>query len=97
MSLVIENGQYLFKKGSRRLATSDHDVYRVLIELALDRGRWGYFPSAGHELKKFLQEKQTPETIDSLQKELKLYLKKYSPAVQEEARSRFKEIFNIEV
>ena len=96
-SLIIENGEYAYRKNSKRLATSDNKVFQAMIELALEKGKWGYFPGAGHELRKYLRGKQTDQEIESLQKELKLYLQKYSPEVRETLRSRFKEVFRIEV
>lgn len=97
MSLILENGVYRYKAGTKRLDSSDASIYRAGIEMSLSKGSWGYFPNSGHELVKYKQEKRTDEMVLAAKKEIKFYLRSYIPEVKEKAANRFAEEYSVSV
>lgn len=83
MKVIDESGNYKLKPLTRTPESSEHPVHQARIEMALGKGAWLFAPNRGHQLKKFQNMDQTQGNQESFQKELLLYLEKYSPEVSE--------------
>lgn len=82
MNVVGTDGDYEYVAGTRTLLSSDHPIHCARIEIALPKGEWLYAAQRGHQLKKYQTKDQTKTNMDAFEKELLLYLSKYSPEVQ---------------
>jgi|GEM_PF-5173317 len=98
MSLIIDfDGEYVYEPDSRALKTSSSNVYKANIELSLPLGEWVYSPNSGHGLKKYLKSGAREETVESLNKEARLYLDKYEAEIVDQAISRGKSETKIKI
>ena len=88
MSIVDENGQFAVLPGTLKTIESNHPIYKARIAIALDQGAWLYAPTKGHTLNTYKLKKASPETVESFQKEAKLYLAPYGPIVVQQMISR---------
>lgn len=96
MSLVIKDGFYKYKGRSKRLDSSELDIYRALVKLSLKKGEWGYFPNSGIDIEQYMK-KRTPENVEAIKKEIRLYLREYNPEIQESAVEKFFEKFEVSI
>lgn len=88
MNIVDDTGRYSYVPGTKTLAKSDHPAWQARLALGLPIGIWVCRPDQGHELDQFKNVKETPANIESFEKELKFYLRKFGPDVQQTLGTR---------
>ena len=88
MNIVDENGYYIYNPGTKTLADSSHPAWQARNDLGLPIGTWVCRPDLGHTLDSFKNVKETPQSIEAYEKELKYTLNRYSPAIQQTLGTR---------
>jgi hypothetical protein len=88
MPIIDEKGEFTLQPGTLLPKEDDNPAFRARIALALPLNSWLYAPANGHTLDDFKRARATPENVIAFEKEAKLYLSAYGPAVSSRFISR---------